>query len=170
MFTEFLLIDSWAFWVVIAFVIILEAALLTTDKYHGLATFLATAALLGIIFFTDAFKGARIVWLIFILILYVALGVAWAFKKWYTFVTEARDQLRESYNRAKPGDLTFEQYTVGKRPLAIANKQRIVSWMVLWPFSFSWWAMTWPRRAFAWLYERLSTVFDRISDRIFAEK
>jgi hypothetical protein len=114
----------------------------------------------------------RISTLIAALAVYLVLGVIWSVKKWYSFVVEKKKTLRETYassvNKQATGNETFESYAKDHQPTAADNKSRITGWMALWPFSLSWWILTWPRRAFVWLYERLSTLFDRISAHVWA--
>lgn len=111
--------------------------------------------------------GGYAFWIILGLAAYLALGAVWSFWKWYGFLVSARDVLRKKWeaDTARP---EWSAFIDGRVPTASNNKQRITTWMALWPFSFSWWVLTWPRRAFVWLYERLSTIFDRIAARVFA--
>lgn len=173
MLAEFLLVSGWLFWAIAAGVAAVIILMLSVgDDSEGFATFVGMTALVLAALFTDAFVGARPVWLALMFAAYLAAGVLWAIKKWWSYVVERRDYLKSQYdnkvNKTATGNETWEAYSKSRRPTAADNKQRIVSWMALWPFSFTWWAMTWPRRAFSWLYGRLSTLFDRISDKVFA--
>jgi hypothetical protein len=173
MLMTFLVVSGWIFWAIIAALVFIEIALLTADCEKDAApTFIAMAALAGVILFTDALEGMRPAWIVLLVSGYVAAGIIWSIKKWYSFSVDSRDELKTRYetsvNKTMPGNETWAVYSQRQRPTAAENKQRIISWMVLWPFSLTWWMMTWPRRAFSWLYDRLSTLFDRISDRVFA--
>lgn len=154
MLTEFFLVSGYVFWIIVAGIVLLDIALLSwaDPDDTGWAVFFTAAGLVGAVLFTDAFKGIYVQTLIAGAVLYLIFGVIWSFYKWFDFVIEAK--------RTRSKD--------EKPPLAARNKQRITTWMALWPFSLMWWILTWPRRAFIWLYERISTVFDRISERIWA--
>lgn len=163
---EMILVSGWLFWIVIAVFIAVEVFLLTIDDdSHSAAVGVALACLIGLVLFSDAFKGARPVWAIILTAVYLAAGVAWAFFKWWSFVANEAARLREAHKTSST--LSWEAFAKPRMPSASNNKSRIVAWMTLWPFSFSWWALTWPRKVFSWLYERLSMVFDRIAARSF---
>ena len=155
MISEFFLVSGYAFWIILGIILCLDILLLSIGEDAaplGMPVFITVVGVLGVVLFSDAFAGARVATLAAIAVVYLVLGVLWAFKKWYDFVIE------------KKRDRSKDQ----KAPSAAQHKAQITSWMTLWPFSFTWWVLTWPRRAFVWLYDRLSTVFDRISARIWA--
>lgn len=164
------------FWMIVAGLVVLDIVLLSAgadeNENVGIAVFVTVAGLLLSVLFTDAFIGVQLGYVAAGLAAYVVVGVIWSFKKWYTFVVDELASRREEYksyvNKKAPGNETFESYAKDKQPKAVENKQRIVGWMALWPFSLSWWVLTWPRHAFVWAYNRLSTVFDRISAKIWA--
>lgn len=171
MLIHFLLVGGWIFWAVLGVIAFLEIMLLANDmETESFPVLVAMAAIAGVALFTDAFSGVRLELIAALAIAYVAAGVLWSIKKWYSLSVEKRDEAKNSYARAdksRPGNETWETYSQDYRPRAADNKQRIITWMTLWPFSFSWWVMTWPRRLFSWLYGRLSTLFDRITSRVF---
>lgn len=173
MISQFFLVSGWALWIVILIAIALDTMFLSSDDLQMPAVCVAAGVTLGVILFSDAFIGFRVSTLIACLAVYLAAGVAWSLYKWYDFVVQALKRLRDIYdgasyiNKAAKGNETFESYVDGKCPNAAGNKQRIVGWMVLWPFSLTWWVLTWPRRAAIWLYERLSTIFDRIGAHVW---
>jgi hypothetical protein len=175
MLTQFFLVSGYAFWIVAAAILVLDAILLATENDNdGWAVFITLAGLVGAALFTDAFEGVRLAYFVVGIVAYLAIGVVWSFKKWYSFVVETLADLRAKYNKPNyinktaSGNETFESYAKEHRPTAADNKSRITGWMALWPFSFTWWVLTWPRHAFVWLYNRLSTVFDRISAKVWA--
>lgn len=168
MFATFLTVSGFVFWFILAAIVLVDALLLSREYPNdGWPVFLAVAALVATVAFTDAFTGFRVVTLLIGLGAYLAAGVGWSFWKWYGFLISARDDARKSF-AANPGGLDWATFAAGRMPTAARNKQRLINWMALWPFSFSWWVLTWPRRAFVWLYDRLSTIFDRIAQRVFA--
>lgn len=179
MLIQVLTISGAVFWMILAGILVLDVILLTVgedpaEENAGWAIFLTVGAMVGTALFTDALVGVKLAYLASGLAAYVLVGIIWSFKKWYSFVVETLRTLRARYNdsgyvnKKAPGNETFEGYAKEKQPLAAQNKQRIVGWMALWPFSMSWWVLTWPRHAFVWAYNRLSTVFDRISAKIWA--
>ena len=176
MLNEFFLVSGWAFWIVIGAVFILDIILLSNDnEAEGWAVTATVLVLIAAILFSNAFVGVRISMLIAAFAAYMVLGVLWSIKKWYSYVVDTKKNLRKQYDdnwssggSGKPKDKTFEAYAADKQPTAAYNKQRLVGWMALWPFSLSWWILTWPRRAFVWIYDRLSTLYDRISAHIWS--
>lgn len=57
-----------------------------------------------------------------------------------------------------------------KKPMVSQNKGRIISWMTYWPWSGLWTLINDPiRRTFRFLYSRISSTLQRMSDRIFAD-
>lgn len=155
MLTEFFTVSGYAFWIILGIILVLDVILLTLGEDaapHGVPVFFTVVGVVGVVLFSDAFAGVRVATLAAGSAVYLVFGVLWAFKKWYDFIIE------------KKKDRSKDQ----KAPTAAHHKAQITSWMTLWPFSFTWWVLTWPRRAFVWLYDRLSTVFDRISERIWA--
>lgn len=172
MLAEFLLVSGYAFWIILAVLLVISGGLsaLDDDSPRGVAVFVAGAAFLGTVLFTDAFAGFRLATLIIGVAVYLASGVMWSAYKWYRFLLAKKVTIKTDWdNRGdKYKDQTWFQFSEIRRPKASDNKQKLVTWMTLWPYSFSWWVLTWPRRAFSWLYERVSTVFDRISARVFA--
>lgn len=173
MLMQFLAVSGAAFWIILAGVVVLDIILLASDnEVEGWAVGITIGALVGAVLFTDAFKGTRMADIVAGVVVYVVAGVLWSFKKWYSFVSGKLAELRENYrtrvNKTVSGNETFASYVKDYQPRAIENKQRIIGWMALWPFSVSWWILTWPRHAFVWIYNRISTIFDRISAKIWA--
>ncbi len=147
-----LLTTGWLFWAIIAVIMIFDVLALTTedDNMSGWAIFLTMAALVLSFGFTDAFVSVKLTWLAVGIVAYCLIGVVWSFKKWIDFILETK--------RLAPSR---------DRPLASQHKTRIITSMALWPFQFVWWVLTWPRNFFIWAYNRLSTVYDRITNHIW---
>jgi len=162
----------WGAWAVVAFFGIIANAS-EDEGMSGWAIFLTIVGLGLTTLFTDAFIGIRVLWLALALVGYLVLGVAWSFKKWIGFVRGRKEELKEQYaSYAKRGMLsppnqTFDDYIKDKRPLAVENEAKLITWMATWPLSFAWWALTYPRHFFVWAYNKLSTVFNDISARIW---
>lgn len=151
MIEAFFLTTGWLFWAAVAIVIVFDVLALTTedDGLGGWAVFLTMTLFVVTAAFTDAFIGVKLAWLALGLFAYGIAGVVWSFKKWIDFIKVEK------------------QRSGAKRPLASDNKIRITTSMALWPFQFIWWVMTWPRHFFTWAYNRLATVYDRVSENIW---
>lgn len=158
---------GYLFWAAVFVVLVVDIVFLSNDDCEIQATFWTVAALVATYLFTDAFTGVRWPIVIMAVLAYLAVGVIWSFWKWYSYVVNKLDTLKVVWSSNKPSTGTFAEYIKGKQPYAVYNKSRITGWMALWPFSLTWWVMTWPRRFFTWAYKRLSTVFDRMSDKIW---
>lgn len=62
------------------------------------------------------------------------------------------------------------EYRNLKKPLVSRNKGKIIGWMTYWPWSGLWMLINDPiRRIFRYLYEHISGLLQRMSDRIFAD-
>lgn len=154
MIEAFFLTTGWLFWIILAIIIAFDVLALSTEDegMYGWAMFLTMAGFALAFAFTDAFIGVKLVWLAVGIVGYCVSGVFWSFKKWIDYVISYKEQYPNNKER---------------RPLAANNKTRIITYMALWPFQFVWWVLTWPRHFFAWAYRRLSTVYDRITDKIW---
>jgi hypothetical protein len=124
---------------------------------------------------------------------FFAVGAAWALVKWWFFVKRSALEYRERRMafldgkgltatldtpvpdslKAQWGDFQGRRVRVGRRivqtsakPLARENKGRIITWMVYWPFSMAWTVLDEPWRL---IYEAMSRLFQRISDRIWSD-
>lgn len=151
MLTTALVAGGWIFWSIVAAVVIIDVLLLSSDDDASIgAVVLTTIATACLFLFTDAFVGISVATLILSLLCYVIVGVAWSMFKWYRFLVEQKASGRTS------------------APAASQFKSRILGWMVLWPFSFTWWVLSMPRRMFSWIYDQLSTLYDRIAQRVFS--
>lgn len=166
----FLSTSGYLFWILILFMLVADTlALATDDDVMGSgAVVVTTGAFLFTTAFTDAFVGINILWLVVGLGLYLLLGVAWSFKKWIDYVIEQKRHASELYDRTDKKK-TFEEFSTQYKPEAVNNKQRIITCMTVWPLSFSWWVLTYPRHFFVWAYNRLSTVFDRVTAKIWTQ-
>lgn len=164
MINEMFLITGWLFWIVVAVILLMDIGALAFNEGEmesapqTWAIIFTTLGFLWAVTLTNAFSGARLEWLLGSVIVYFAVGVGWAFKKWIEFIKEKKACLLQRY---KPEEITK------KTPTAADNKARIVTWMYLWPLSVTWWVLTWPRRAFVWVYNKLATVFDDVVQRIW---
>lgn len=122
---------------------------------------------------------------------YLVVGVLWSFVKWFSFLMNFRDKLREkkvAFLKARNLNVTgqipesmvddFKAYlnssydSDGRRlqfkPQASDNKARIVAWMSFWPFSFIGTVLNDPiRRLFNFLFNQFKAFYQRMSDHVF---
>lgn len=129
---------------------------------------------------------------------YIGLGVAWSFPKWWFYVRRIRDQYTDALQRYKrhariplEQKLTQDQIdgffrhvheygymsTEGYReswstvmPVqASKNKNKILVWMMYWPFSLVWTLIDEPfKKAFYFLFDQIKGLYQSISERAFA--
>jgi hypothetical protein len=114
---------------------------------------------------------------------YIALGLAWSFPKWWFYVRKVRDEYLDNLEYFKeimglPADQPLSQvkaldfssrYGKTRRPRASGNKERILTWMMYWPFSFIWTMIDEPlKRAFEVIFRKFRGVYERISETAFA--
>lgn len=90
---------------------------------------------------------------------YLFLGTIWSIIKWWLYLTNLRDYYRNytySYDKAK-----FS---------AKQNKERIMNWMMYWPFSGLWTLINDPiKKSFQRIFKGLENRFQKISDNITKE-
>jgi hypothetical protein len=93
---------------------------------------------------------------------YVAVGIVWAFVKWYFFV-------HSRYEKSKADKKDYHNRTLVV-PTARDNKFRIMSWMYYWPFSGLWTLINEPlKKSFKYVFSKISATFDRISNHMFSD-
>lgn len=161
----YVLFGSVTFLIIVSVFIIAEIGFLANDLDDTVAPIaVALIAFLWMVFFTDTLKGVELLTYIVSIVSYAIVGVIWSIKKWWSFVTDKRQEVVKDFN-SRIREESLMSYAARQRPKP--NKQRIVTWMLLWPFSMSWWLLSWPRRLFSTLYEYISTTFDRITDRLW---
>ena len=89
---------------------------------------------------------------------YFVAGTVWAFVKWYFFLLNIRDNLIKN-----------DAISTIRVPEASKYKSTILRWMTYWPFSMLWTLIHDPvRRAFRWIYGRVATILQAMSDKVFA--
>lgn len=105
-------------------------------------------------------------------VLYAAVGRVWSVFKWRRYVRSpsVQDQLKAglrtwSASEAKRNGTSFENSLwFPSRAVASHNKDRITSWIALWPFSMTGYIVgDWLLRAFERVYEALAGVYDNIT-------
>jgi hypothetical protein len=164
MLVEFLAIGGLFFWGGLVALALLIGWI--QDDNESVAMLLAGAALAGLFLFTDTYKYVTLSGVIYTAVVYSVLGVIYAFARWVMFIWDAIRKAKEDHTRFK-STKTIEEFAKDYRPVALQNKERLIGWMVLWPLSLVWDILSWPRRLFRWLYEYLTTTFERISNNIW---
>lgn len=160
------------FWGIVGAVVVFDVFCLSIpggpdDMTSTSQAMFVTLVVFGFIaLFTNVFTGIKLHMFVALLAAYFIVGVIWAFKMWYDYLTEKKVHYKELYVDGKRTE-SWEAYSVGKMPTAAKNKTRLTSWMILWPFSMTWWITNWPRHVFVWAYNRLTTVFDRMANHIW---
>lgn len=175
MWNEIVTVTGWAFWIILGVIVLVEFFLhaigdeIDGADSHGGCTAIFFITVVAIALFTDAFAGWSWTKALLGVVAYVVIGVVWAMFKWVLFIRKALRRARAVFSTMNAADRKpFPEYAKDHKPQAAENKSRIVSWMTVWPISLAWFLFTYPRKLFVWLYERLSTVFDRITDRIWS--
>jgi hypothetical protein len=113
---------------------------------------------------------------------YILTGIAWSLVKWGHFVGKIKDKYIAARKDWKTGESLYKDYDLAgfkfyfKRywenqsipPLASENKNRILTWMIYWPFSFLWTIIDEPfKKAFELLFNSIKRLYQWISDGIF---
>ncbi len=174
--------------------VVIAAVVLTEIEHFGWATVLLiasviTAQMFGVMspltwMVTHALESS-----IYVLV-YVAIGVAWSFVKWFSFLIQFRDQFRKDKeifllthkldpNGPIPDSLLdafinrgysfreFKGNSLNNKPRASNNKSRIVAWMSLWPCSVVGTVLNDPiRRLFNFLFGQFKALYQKMSDHV----
>lgn len=97
--------------------------------------------------------------------IYVVIGVTWSFAKWFFFLRNERDRIRE-YNKNEK----ITPYTGINIPQASKNKSKIIAWMAYWPFSFIGTLLNDPiRKLFNSIFNEFKELYQKMANSIFAE-
>lgn len=86
--------------------------------------------------------------------LYVAVGIGWSIAKWWLYIKE---------KRVKRGDMWASS---DFNPAY--NKDRIMTWLMYWPFSLVWTILDQPIvRFYKWVYRKVSGVYEYIGRKAY---
>lgn len=132
----------------------------------------AAVVVIAFVLLTDVVYRVGIWTLLFVLPLYILIGVGWALFKWRGYVLAQKAEIKTILANRQPSQwpgMTDQAVMEKHRPTAADNKERITGWMALWPWSMSWVVLRFPWRAIVWTYERISTVFERWSAKLWQE-
>lgn len=120
---------------------------------------------------------------------YFIAGTIWSLIKWWFFVSNKADAYRqlkaslyhrkgwpETYLMSKEDKENFHgreyshEYALSLRPKASDNKQRIMSWLIYWPWSSVWTLINDPvKKLFKLIYKKIQKVFENISTHIYKD-
>lgn len=158
------------FWIAILVAFLFVSWPLGYDNSAG-GVIAAAVVIIAFVLLTDVVYRVGVWTLVFLLPVYFLTGVGWALYKWRGYVLQKKADARAEFmSRLREEDFpTWLAANPGRRPTATANKERITGWIALWPWSMSWLVLRFPCRFAAWLYERISTVFERWSAKLWAE-
>jgi hypothetical protein len=121
---------------------------------------------------------------------YIGIGMVWGAIKWYFYcvkqrkryeeakadfleanhATELTPELRVAWTEKLTHQSGYERYHLIsiKVPEAKDNKEKIMNWMYLWPFSmFGTLLYDFIRDFFTWLYDRMGKVYDNIAKMVW---
>lgn len=150
-------------YIILAAIVAITLAFFIEWERPGIAT-ICIAALIGTAnYFMDgaiwAVVSANPLVIVLGLAVYLAVGLAWSFFKWYFYLIRLRDAFLEK----GPGALTYQI------PKASSNKFRIVTWMAYWPFSAAATIVNEPiRRLFLKIFSMFKGTYDKIATKVFS--
>lgn len=184
MLNAFMLTSGWLFWIVVFAILVAETAATESDDLFASTAILLTGAVI-ITLFSDAdpfgFVRANPVLTTLAVPVYFIAGAFWALWKWHRVIaasveafTKNKAALVKEHQENKAwNDSPFEEYVrrfKGYPPSAADSKERITTWIAFWPFSLFWALMKFPREIATYIYRRIVTVFERMSESAFAGK
>lgn len=172
--------------------------ILSELERFGLATLamIVTLAAFQFLHFADVFGFVthHIVESLIGVAVWMAIGVAWSFAKWFFHLMNFRDKFRELRtkwfidNKLDPtqplpenlkdevGDLTqlgwsYRSWHNMQKPRAADNKSRIIGWMAFWPFSMVGTLLNDPiRKLFTWIFNHLKGLYQKMADKILGNE
>lgn len=153
-------------WVALVLFVIVETALVENAAFGWATLMLIICGLagtgLGVINIVPwiLHNPISVLWLF---IGYLVVGTGYSVIKWTLYVYNKVAEFKE-YG----GNATSSIWTRYK-PYVSENKERILGWMVFWPFSAAWTLINDPiRKSFNFIYNHISNFLQSISDRAFA--
>lgn len=102
-------------------------------------------------------------------VLYVAIGVVWMVAKWWRFCVVRKNEWDGLSDRDK--ELAIRtSFGEGVRPHPQRNKERLITWMSLWPFSvIGTFIGDFLMRFWDWVYDRCANLLDAISKSVWGD-
>jgi hypothetical protein len=201
---DFFVVGGIAFWSLLLLFFIAVVGAIETESV-GAATFffLAFVAVLSVFSSTPAAVLQFVhdhYWIAMSIIpIYLLMGCAWSFGKWWFFVHNAKffwentlkPQMQTAYAEAQqnfkdytdrkvtyaytdPG--TWKQFLIARGtansypPQFLRNKAKLVMWAAYWPMSAFWTLLNDPiKRFFRFVINRFGHLYQRISNSVFAQ-
>jgi len=177
---QFLLFGTFWFWALIVISIIVVIRLAETfeeidddtHEYWAGLTVLLTIVLIVIFGNWEYFK--KIILFIrdnpFVIVgyvlIYIVIGIAWSFLKWYGYLRKNRESNRLYFEIR----IKAEESTESLIPKFSNNISRIVSWTMYWPFSALWTILhNFLRDIYTFLAEQLKGAYEKIINHVFKE-
>lgn len=188
MITEFLMFGGVFFWLFVGIVSLIVVAFYANDEASSATVSILLA--MGALALFSNFNP--FVWLwenpitsVLWLAAYVAVGVVWSVVKWRFLLSKIlhlAQSLREKYDADEAQKWKTETSFIEHRlaydhsihctvpPKAATFKTSIYCWLFYWPLSFIGTMIDNPlRNAMTWIYNRVTTSFDRMSGKAFAD-
>lgn len=102
---------------------------------------------------------------------YLPIGIAWSFFRWWRVLKNKGAEILADKADFKPGygGKTWKEFVDNRMPKAGDNKQRIVCWIMYWPFSAASYVLFDILCDIGnWLYAQLSGLYTRMADHVKA--
>ena len=97
---------------------------------------------------------------ILIFVAYLAIGTIWSFVKWFLFLKEQKDHY---------SSVTYFHFDIDRFKIA-KNKERVLHWMIYWPFSLAWTMINNPvKRSFEFIISQFGGAYDKMTERILGD-
>jgi hypothetical protein len=171
--TALFVIGTLGFWITLTCV---SALIIAFDYNEREGASFATLALFafGVVSFNPSVLSAvraNPVWLVVGVLVYLVLGVLTAVAKWYFFLLNARDVIKENSPRVHSEQAIVNLQVRGRRvkfPIKVADhKARIIGWMTVWPWVAGWTLIDDPiRRMFQRIYVSIAGRLQQMVDHI----
>ena len=138
---------------------IVVISLLEYDQFLW-TTIVVIGTLLGLQYFTSigvfAWILANYISILWGSVWYVGVGVVWSFIKWYFYLLNERDEIKENVYMSIP--------------TAASHKAQLFGWMAYWPWSALWTLLNDPfKRLFKLIVARLGKVYDKIAQTVMSD-
>ena len=102
---------------------------------------------------------------------YFVIGFLWFVAKWRSLILRKRAEAIAAVESATKGSypgMTREQIMEEFKPQTSRYKERIATWIVLWPWSMLWYIIKWPWRLAVKIAEWARGIADRMVERLWA--
>lgn len=120
---------------------------------------------------------------------YFVIGPVWSFGKWWFYVRKQKEAYDEAYalfqemlqqygsDKDWQRRETKEQFIMASKPKierykpsALRNKNRVLTWMIYWPWSMAWTLISDPiKDIFEAIFRKLQSTYQGIADRAFQD-